>query len=136
MWEKVPMCSIGGAVCVPLCKNIIDDFEDYNDSSDVRAAWSLWDKRHKENRGYVTVAFTHGHTHAEECGLTPLKTILKIGAVEIHSIDDIGKALKQTSSRRRSSRHPCLTNIEMANNETIVVDMCKLLTDEGQINAS
>ena len=40
MWEKVPMCSVGGAVCVPLCKNIIDDFEDYNDSNDVRAAWA------------------------------------------------------------------------------------------------
>ena len=100
LWERIPVISIAGATCVPLCKNVLDSYEDYDNSRELRACWTAWDNRHKMTNPVVVVVFVEPHSYASECGIESLHVFKSINGVRVSTINDIVAVLQATRPMR------------------------------------
>ena len=102
LWEPIPVVSMAGATCVPLCKNVLDSYEDYENSRELRACWTAWDQRHNSAQlPMVVVVFVEPHSYAAECGVQSLQVFKKINGVAVSTVNDI-VAILQASRPMRS----------------------------------
>ena len=85
---------------MPLCKNVIDAYEDYADSEELRACWQQWDTRHALNRQLVVVVFVEPHSHAAECGVKTLHLFKSISGRPVSSTAEVAEALKPLRQTR------------------------------------
>ena len=100
LWEKIPVLSFCGAYCVPLCKNVIDAYEDYADSKELRACWQQWDSRNTLSSQLVVVVFVEPHSHASECGVKTLHLFKSISGRPVSSTAEVAEALKPLRKTR------------------------------------
>ena len=116
LWEPIPTLSIGGAVCVPLCKNVLDEFEGYDSDERVRACWNLWDNRHTVTRDLVVVVFVEPHSYADECGICNLMVFKKVNGRPISTVYDILGSIKQKRGLKQRAAIIEFYNAEVAVN--------------------
>ncbi len=102
MWESVPIENIGGAVCLPFCKNVLDGFDGYDDSEHLRACWNAWDKRANYPAGRIVVVYVQGHTNAEDHGIEPLMLLESINSAPVRNMSELRAAMAKLKCVRGS----------------------------------
>ena len=100
MWERVPLAYVGGAVCLPFCKNVLDGFDGYDESELLRQCWNTWDNRMKHPRGRIVVVYVQGHTHAEDSGIEPLMQLESVYGTPVCTISDLALTMQKVASLR------------------------------------
>ena len=103
MWEHVPVSYIGGAVCLPFCKNVLDGFDGYDESERLRHCWHTWDKRTNFADGRVVIVHVQGHTHADDVGIEPLMLLKSINGTIINSVSDVECAMGKVATFRNTT---------------------------------
>tara|TARA_B100000963_G_scaffold360203_1_gene390222 strand:- start:27311 stop:28156 length:846 start_codon:yes stop_codon:yes gene_type:complete len=103
MWENVPIAYIGGSVCLPFCKNVLDGFDGFDESERLRQCWNTWDTRTQYPRGRVVIVHVQGHTHADDVGIEPLMQLKSINGTPIDTISDVQQALEKVSGSRNNT---------------------------------
>ena len=100
MWEHVPVGFVGGAVCLPFCKNVLDGFDGYDESERLRNCWTTWDNRTQHTSGRVVIVHVQGHTCADDVGLEPLMLLKSINGAPVNTISDLECAMTKVAACR------------------------------------
>lgn len=125
LWERIPVLSLGGAICVPLCQNVLEAYEGYADCCDLRQCWNVWDSRGSAKGPMVVIVFVEPHSYASACGLETLHVFKTINNSPVSTIEDIVRLLTpKRATRCRVAKIDMLTC-------SVAVDMDRMESRQG-----